>query len=416
MPVSPERPGQEQASYGTLPSKAASAGRQLYDNLPARVWPVQSCGSALSLYDIPKPSSPSKTPGQNAPGSPPHGEPRVSQYDTPPGPKQPETSEYCVPPLSQEQPGSQAPRDSRGHVPPERRGTARPAYDRPRGRLRWDKVGAGVGTGAFHRSLAPMEDREELEERDSVSSRSTRDSQRSSTASSSSTSSCDSLALSCSSPEPQREVGLSQGEASQRLAELQEAVCQAVPRLMVFVSSRWRSREHLGQHLPEIRAAVESISAAVTNFLNFALDVKGNARRLTDSNLQARLHKQLSILEDSGVILQQANKALDEGGWQLDALSQDPSQTQTPDHLERFVMVARTLPEDIKRLVSILNANGKLLFRPAQRDADLSGGENQAEAKKSPVKNRQVSDSGGEDNDYVQLQVSDPQLPPSTPL
>ncbi|KAJ8360872.1 hypothetical protein SKAU_G00173970 [Synaphobranchus kaupii] len=411
VPVLPEKPGREQASYGTLPSKAASAGRQLYDTLPARVWPVQSCGSALSLYDIPKPSSPPR-PAKDLPGSPPRVEPRVSLYDTPPGLKQPETSVYSVPPLSQEQPGSQCPRDSlRGHVPVERRGAARPTYDRPRGRQLWDRIGAGAGSP--HRSPAPREslrrDKVEQEERDSVSSLSTRDSQRSSTTSSSSTSSstssCDSLALSCSSPEPQREVSLSQEEASQRLVELQEAVCQAVPRLMVFVSSRWRSREHLGQHLPEIQAAVESISAAIAHFLDFALDVRGNARRLTDSNLQARLHKQLCILEDSGLILQQATGALGGDGWQLDALSQDPSQVQTPDQLERFVMVARTVPEDIKRLVSILNANGKLLFRPTQRDADVSGGENQMEAKKSPVRNRQVGDSAGEDNDYVQLQT-----------
>ncbi|KAJ8258519.1 hypothetical protein COCON_G00175310 [Conger conger] len=415
VPVSPERPGQKPAGYSTLSSKPASEGRQLYDTLPARVWPVQSCGSALSLYDIPKPSSLPR-PAQNAPANRPCMEPRVSIYDTPPGAKQTESSVYSVPPLSQEQFAAQCPEDSRGHVPSERRGMARPNYDHPRGRQLWDRLGAGAGS--LQHSPAPREslrkNREEQEERDSVSGQSTRDSvsrqstrdsQRSSTASSSSTSSCDSLALSCSSPEPQREVSLSQEEASQRLVELQEAVCQAVPRLMVFVSSRWRSREHLGQHLPEIQAAVEGISAAVAQFLDFALDMKGNARRLTDSNLQVRLHKQLSILEDSGLILQQANEALDGGGWQLDTLSQDPNQTQTPDQLERFVMVARTMPEDIKRLVSILIANGKLLFRAAQKEADPSGGETQTEAKKRPVKNRQVGDSGAEDNDYVQLQT-----------
>ncbi|XP_035242628.1 cas scaffolding protein family member 4 isoform X1 [Anguilla anguilla] len=422
VPVSPEKPGQEQASYGTLPSQVASperqlydtlpsraaiAGRQLYDTLPARVWPVQSCSSALSLYDIPKPSSPLR-PAQELPGGLPCAEPGVSVYATPPGAKQPESSVRSVPLVSQEQPSSQCPRDfMRGHVPPERRGMARPTYDHPHGRQLRDRI--SVGVGSLHRGPASREslrkDKEDQDERDSISSLSARDSQRSSTASSSSSSSYDSLALSCSSPEPQREVSLSQEEASQRLVELQEAVCQAVPRLMVFVSSSWRSREHLGQHLSEIRAAVESISAAIVQFLDFALDVRGNARRLTDSNLQVRLHKQLSILEDSGLILQQAKESLDGGGWQLDALSQEPSQMQTPDQLERFVMVARTVPEDVKRLVSILNANGKLLFRPIQRDADPSGGENQMEAKKSPVKNRQVGDPGAEDNDYVQLQT-----------
>ncbi|KAJ8385326.1 hypothetical protein AAFF_G00190420 [Aldrovandia affinis] len=408
VPVSPEKPGWEQANYGTLPSKSVSTGRQLYDTLPARVWPVQSSSSALSLYDIPKPSSAPRL--AQEPGNPPSVEPRVSVYDIPPGHKQPEDSVYSVPPLTQEKPSFQGTGDSpKGHVPPERRGAAGPTYDHPRGRQVWDSI--STGTGSLHcrptprESLQQQDEEEEEEERDSLSSLSSGDSQRSSTASSSSTSSCDSLALSSSSPEPLREVSLSQEEASQRLVELQEAVCKAVPRLMVFVSSRWRTREHLGQHLPEIRAAVESISGVIVRFLDFALDVRGNARRLTDANLQTRLHKQLSIVEDSGLILQQAMEALGGAGWQLDTLSQDPSQVQTPDQLERFVMVARTVPEDVKRLVSILNANSKLLFRPTQRDTDAPGGENQSEAKKRSVRNRQMGDSGGEDNDYVQLQT-----------
>ncbi|KAG7478082.1 hypothetical protein MATL_G00076670 [Megalops atlanticus] len=401
VPVSPEKPGQEQTNYGTLPTKAVSTGRQLYDTLPARVWPTQNCSSALSLYDIPKPSYSPRLAQDK--GAPPNIDPEASVYDIPPRNKQPEASVHAVSPPSQDQPGLQCPSDlQRGHVPLDRRGAAGPMYDHPRGRKHW--------SSSLHCRQAPREplQQDEEGERDSISSVSAGDSQRSSTAStasSSSTSSCDSLALSSSSPEPLREVTLSQEEAGQRLVELQEAVCQAVPRLMVFVSSRWRTREHLSQHLQEIRAAAESIASSIASFLDFALDVRGNARRLTDANLQTRLHKQLSIVEDSGLILQQAIEALSGAGWRLDTLSQDPSQVQTPDQLERFVMVARTVPEDVKRLVSILNANGKLLFKPTQRDPDVSASDNQPEAKKSHLRNRQLGDSIGEDNDYVQLQT-----------
>ncbi|KAJ8259727.1 hypothetical protein GJAV_G00172730 [Gymnothorax javanicus] len=408
VPVSPDKPGPEQASYGTLPSKPASAGKHLYGTLPAQVWPVQSSSSALSLYDIPKPSSLPR-PSHSAPGTPAKLEPPASVYDVPLGARQSETSVYSVPHFSPEQPSAHDPSDSsisKSYTSLEVRGSGRLAVEPPCRRREWDRTGAGLGSllrSPTRRESLPTE-KEEEEETSSTSSQSTRDSQRSSTASSSCSSSCDSLALSSSSPEPLRELSLSQEEASQRLVLLQEAVCRAVPRLMVFVSSRWRSRDHLSQHLLEIRAAVENIATAVARFLDFALDVRGNALRLTDSNLQARLQKQLSILEDSGLILQQAKESLDVGGWQLDMLSQEPGKIEPPDHLERFVMVARTVPEDIKRLVSILNANGKLLFRPTQKDVDLPGGENQVEAKKSSVRNKQVQDSGGED-DYVQLQT-----------
>uniref|UniRef100_A0A671N4J7 Cas scaffold protein family member 4 n=1 Tax=Sinocyclocheilus anshuiensis TaxID=1608454 RepID=A0A671N4J7_9TELE len=223
----------------------------------------------------------------------------------------------------------------------------------------------------------------------------------SSTASSSSRSSCDSLMLSSPEPEPLREVTLSQEEVSNRLLELQEAVCQSVPKLMLFVSSQWRTKEHLSQHLHQIRMATEDATDSVTCFLNFALDVRGNAQRLTDFNLQTRLLKQISIIEDSGLILQEAARTLRDLGWLLDTLAQDANQSQTPDHLERFVMVARTVPEDVKRLVSILNANGKLLFRVPAKEPDIV--ENISTSERS--KSEPMVDSGIDESDYVQLQV-----------
>ncbi|KAG7241759.1 hypothetical protein INR49_024879 [Caranx melampygus] len=160
-------------------------------------------------------------------------------------------------------------------------------------------------------------------------------------------SSCDSLALSSSSPEPLREVILSQEEACRKLLELQEPVCRAVPQLMEF----------------------------------------------------------LSIIEDSGVILQQTVSALNMAGWPLNTLCQDPGQVQTPDQLERFVMVARTIPEDVKRLVSIIVANGKLLFRASQKDPQPHNIPGPPETKKSPTTGEQEGDFVDDDNDYVELQT-----------
>lgn len=92
-------------------------------------------------------------------------------------------------------------------------------------------------------------------------------------------------------------------------------------------------------------------------------------------------------------------------GWPLNTLCQDPGQVQTPDQLERFVMVARTVPEDVKRLVSIINANGKLLFKAPQKDAESSNTMGQPETKKSPDGSEQGEDLVEDDNDYVELQV-----------
>ena len=119
------------------------------------------------------------------------------------------------------------------------------------------------------------------------------------------------------------------------------------------------------------------------------------------------------MVADSGVILQQTVNALGATGWPLEALSQDPAQAQSPDQLERFVMVARTVPEDVKRLVSILNANGKLLFRTASAQREnantntttAAATQQPPQLHTAPKTDQQEPDPTEDDNDYVQLQV-----------
>lgn len=149
------------------------------------------------------------------------------------------------------------------HVPLECRGDSGPTYDHPNPQGRLQRGRLGLLAGAL--GARPGRGDTLLQEEDEESGRtttSTSDKQRISTASTSSTSSsCDSLALcSSSSPEPQREVCLSQEEACRRLLILQQEVCREVPRLMEFVSSSWRSRDHLEKHLTEIRFVEIEIS------------------------------------------------------------------------------------------------------------------------------------------------------------
>ncbi|XP_040060624.2 cas scaffolding protein family member 4 [Gasterosteus aculeatus] len=369
VPVGPEKQSSPQGSYD--PSKA-----KLVDTFPAHAWPNQRGSSTAPHYDIPK----SNLPDIWSP-------PKVSIYDKPPTQKLTEVV-------------SDPPSD---HIPLECRRDSTNAHVLAKVRLQRMRNFMACTTFRELPGKGELPGREDGE-RGRTQLLSAAESQRISTASSSSTSSCDSLALSSSSPELLREVTLAQDEACCRLLELRESVCRAVPLLMEFVSSHWRSREHLEKHLTAIKQAAEGIVFSLTSFLTFALDVKGNARRLTDTNLQTRLIKQLSIVEDSGVILQQTVGALNTAGWPLDTLCQDPSQVQTPDQLERFVMVARTVPEDVKCLVSIVNANGKLLFRAPQKAPVPPNTKAGPETKEGPDGGH-GGNSVEDDNDYVELQT-----------
>ncbi|KAM3621890.1 uncharacterized protein V6R79_017543 [Siganus canaliculatus] len=392
VPIGSDKQSPPQSSYGTMPSKTVC--RQLYDALPAHSLPIQRSSPTVSFYDIPKSTSAVNT-------SPPKVLPRVPIYDMPPTQKT--LGELPSATQPQEELGSRVLSDPpSNHIPLECRGDLNMTHEFTRVRLH--QMRNFLACTPFH---ALPSSKESLVQDNNVhgttSCLSVADSQRISTASSSSTSSCDSLALSSSSPEPLREVTLSQDEACCRLLDLQKSVCRAVSHLMEFVSSHWRSKEHLEKHLMEIKEAAEATACSLTSFLNFALDVKGNARRLTDANLQTRLYKQLSIVEDSGVILQQAVNALNMAGWSLYTLCQAPGQVQTPDQLDRFVMVARTIPEDVKRLVSIINANGKLLFKTPQKDPEHLNIVLQLESRKNPGGNDQEEVSVEDENDYVEL-------------
>lgn len=377
VPVFMQKQGAEPGHYDTMLTKAMNSNIQLYDILPTRVWPKCKDTVTHPLYDVPKPSSAVQTCVDTD----------SSTYDVPPCLRRTETPANSILPKQHRVPETCS--ESSYEVLEGFRSRTGPTSDQLHC---WPSRNQTL-------PRAPVR-RDDNENKDNQRSSTV---STSSTASSSSRSSCDSFLLSSPEPEALREVTLSQEEAGQRLLELQDAVCQSVPELMLFVSSQWRSRDHLGQHLQQIRASTENVTDSITCFLNFALDVRGNAQRLTDSNLQTRLLKQLSIVEDSGLILQQAANALRDMDWQLDALAQDGGHPQTPDHLERFVMVARTVPEDLKRLVSILNANGKLLFKtPAKElDMELTG----SSQKRISSKSETTVDSGIDDSDYVQLQV-----------
>ncbi|NWH31946.1 CASS4 protein, partial [Chloropsis hardwickii] len=192
---------------------------------------------------------------------------------------------------------------------------------------------------------------------------------RGSTLSSSSSSSAESFSTLSPSPEPVQEIKLELEAAIETLTRLQHGVSSSIASLMIFVSSKWRLQEHLEKSLEEIHRAVDHIKVSLGEFLAFAQALKGNASKLTDNNLQARIKKQLEILMNSYKILTETREALNSCSWSLEALVLRKPQNN-PDDLDRFVMVARTIPDDIKRFVSIIIANGKLLFRKNEKEQE----------------------------------------------
>ncbi|NXV21574.1 CASS4 protein, partial [Cepphus grylle] len=250
---------------------------------------------------------------------------------------------------------------------------------------------------------------------------------RSSTLSTSSNSSAESFSTS-TSEEPAKEIKLDLDVAIETLTKLQHGVSSSVASLMIFVSSKWRLQEHLEKSIEEIHRAVDHIKVSLGEFLAFAQVIKVNASYLTDNNLQTRIKKQLEILMNSFKILTETRETLNNCNWSLEALVLRKPQNN-PDDLDRFVMVARTIPDDIKRFVSIIIANGKLLFRknkeeemkqsnvnpeykiakqiivPRRIEIDSLQRNAPDKLNQSQVSSEKPKENDTEDCDYVQLQV-----------
>ncbi|XP_070277482.1 cas scaffolding protein family member 4 isoform X1 [Myotis yumanensis] len=180
------------------------------------------------------------------------------------------------------------------------------------------------------------------------------------------TSSCSSMSTdsscSSSSEESAKELSLDLALAKGTATALQQKVASSVASLMLFVSRNWRLRDSLEANINAIRRAADLIEESLREFLDFARGVCGAAGNLPSSSLQARIRDQLQTISNSYHILLETKESLEGCHWSLDVLVTDKAQSSLDD-LERFVMVARMVPEDIKRFTSIVIANGRLLFK-----------------------------------------------------
>uniref|UniRef100_A0A8D0GA07 Cas scaffolding protein family member 4 n=1 Tax=Sphenodon punctatus TaxID=8508 RepID=A0A8D0GA07_SPHPU len=352
IPVSPEKPRLKQAAHNHSPGKQV-----LYDIPPTRfgsglqnVPPTNNKGKVVDLqtYDIPAQRK------LSFPGAP--------HYDVPPTRDMPllqQNGNYDVP-------------SSFLALRAENQKFQQNVYDIPKelsavsgSTKEAEKSNCSSRDNTY--SVPPQLSRDAKLDQDRLSVSSLES--RTSTISTSSSASTESFSSTASLEEPTKEVTLELNLAIEMLTKLQHSVSSSVASLMIFVSSKWRHQEHLEKNIDEIHRAVEHIKVSLGEFLDFAWAIKANAACLTDHNLQTRIKKQLNILTDSFQIIVETRESLNNCKWSLEVLLVKKPQN-SPDDLDRFVMLARTIPDDLKRFVSIIIANGKLLFRKSCKEKD----------------------------------------------
>ncbi|XP_051872652.1 enhancer of filamentation 1 isoform X2 [Pristis pectinata] len=164
------------------------------------------------------------------------------------------------------------------------------------------------------------------------------------------------------SPLPEKKVLLDPDSAFERLTQLQHSVDTSIKGLLAFVVLDWRSYELMGKNLNDIHASVDKVKHSLLGFLGFAQGAVANASRLSDISLHSKLRKQLQRLDDSYQILVQTSQALDNNNWSLNILVVNRSHNKCDD-LDRFIMVTKMVPDDVKQLASSISTNAELLFK-----------------------------------------------------
>ncbi|MBN3310783.1 CASL protein, partial [Amia calva] len=169
---------------------------------------------------------------------------------------------------------------------------------------------------------------------------------------------------SCLSTSPLQEIKLllDLDTAIQRISWLYQVVESSIAALMGHLAPNWRSYDYMEKHVNEIHTAVDKVMQALTDFMHFSKGAAANASGLTDLTLYNKLKKHLQRLDDSNQILSQTRQALDVCNWSLNILVINKAQNKC-DSLERFIMVSRTVPDDVKQLASAISTNAELLFK-----------------------------------------------------
>ncbi|KAM4835037.1 enhancer of filamentation 1 isoform 1-T1 [Thomomys bottae] len=189
--------------------------------------------------------------------------------------------------------------------------------------------------------------------------------------STSSTSSKES-SLSASPPQDKRLL-LDPDTAIERLQRLQQALEMGVCSLMALVTTDWRCYGYMERHINEIRTAVDKVELFLREYLHFAKGAVANASCLPELVLHNKMKRELQRVEDSHQILSQTSHDLNECSWSLNILAVSKPQNKCDD-LDRFVMVAKTVPDDAKQLTTTIHTNAEALFRPGPSNWHLKNG------------------------------------------
>ncbi|XP_055988267.1 enhancer of filamentation 1 [Sorex fumeus] len=164
------------------------------------------------------------------------------------------------------------------------------------------------------------------------------------------------------SPSQDKRLLLDPDTAIENLHRLQQTLEMGVSSLMALVTTDWRCYGYMERNINEIRTSIDKVELSLRDYLHFAKGAVANAACLPELTLHNKMKRELHRVEDSYQILSQISHDLNVCNWSLNILAISKPQNKRDD-LDRFVMVAKTVPDDAKQLTTTINNNAESLFR-----------------------------------------------------
>lgn len=175
------------------------------------------------------------------------------------------------------------------------------------------------------------------------------------------------------SPSQDKRLLLDPDTAIENLHRLQQALEMGVSSLMALVTTDWRCYAYMERNINEIRTSIDKVELSLRDYLHFAKGSVANAACLPELILHNKMKRELQRVEDSYQILSQTSHNLNECNWSLNILVISKPQNKCDD-LDRFVMVAKTVPDDAKQLTTTINTNAESLFRQGPGSSPMRNG------------------------------------------
>lgn len=175
------------------------------------------------------------------------------------------------------------------------------------------------------------------------------------------------------SPSQDKRLLLDPDTAIENLHRLQQTLEMGVSSLMTLVTTDWRCYAYMERNINEIRTSIDKVELSLRDYLHFAKGSVANAACLPELILHNKMKRELQRVEDSYQILSQTSHNLNECNWSLNILVISKPQNKCDD-LDRFVMVAKTVPDDAKQLTTTINTNAESLFRQGPGSSPVRNG------------------------------------------